>query len=126
MRIAIPNLPGRVAAGELARLSDAIAVIAELSERVGTELGRRLLRDDDRGGGTSVLTATAGDQYGPIVVQRIQYGSLWFRQLLDAAPAFGAGALAASGTTAIVVKRARRSRGCGPCLVIHADDGATQ
>ncbi|MDI9894725.1 pentapeptide repeat-containing protein [Rhodococcus sp. IEGM 1381] len=109
VRIAIPDLPGGMDAGELARLSDAIAVVAEMSQRVGAELGRRLLRDDDRGRGTSVLTATAGDDFGPIVLQRIQYGSLWFHQLWDAAPAFAAGAAAVAGPAAIVVKRARES-----------------
>ena len=71
VRIGIPELRGGMPAGELARLSDAITVIAELSQRVGVELKQWMLSEDDRGGGTSVLTATAGDEFGPIVVRRI-------------------------------------------------------
>lgn len=107
VRIAIPRLPGRVAAGELARLSDAITVIAELSERVGAELGRRFLPDDDKGGVISVLTATAGEPYEPIVVRRIQYGSPWFQELWDAAPVVGAAVATASASAAVIAKRTR-------------------
>ncbi|MBJ7321735.1 MAG: pentapeptide repeat-containing protein [Rhodococcus sp.] len=111
VRIGIPDLTGGMDPGELARLSDAITVIAELSQRVGAELGRRLLGDDDRGGGTSVLTATAGDEFGPIVVRRIQYGSPYFQELLDAAGPYlaggGAGMATATATAAVVAKRAR-------------------
>ncbi|OZF26018.1 pentapeptide repeat-containing protein [Rhodococcus sp. 14-2483-1-2] len=111
VRIGIPVLPGGMDPGELARLSDALTVIAELSQRVGAELGRRLLRDDDRGGGTSVLTATAGDEFGPIVVRRIQYGSPYFQEFWDAAGPYiaagGAGMATATATATVVAKRAR-------------------
>jgi uncharacterized protein YjbI with pentapeptide repeats len=107
VRVGIPVLPGGMDPGELTRLSDAIAVIAELSERVGAELGRRLLRDDDRGGGASVLTATAGDEFGPIVVRRIQYGSPWFQELWDAAGPYLAGGGAGMATATVAAKRAR-------------------
>ncbi|WP_256986329.1 MULTISPECIES: pentapeptide repeat-containing protein [unclassified Rhodococcus (in: high G+C Gram-positive bacteria)] len=109
VRIGIPQLRGGMDPGELVRLSDAIAVIAELSQRVGVELRQRMLSEDDGGGGTSVLTATAGDEFGPIVVRRIQYGSPYFQELWDAAGPYlaGGGAGMAATTAAVVAKRAR-------------------
>ncbi|OZF38242.1 pentapeptide repeat-containing protein [Rhodococcus sp. 14-2483-1-2] len=105
VRIALPELRTGIGPAELAGLSNAIAVIAELSERVGVELGRRLSGDIGNGG-TAVLISAAGDSFAPIVVQRVQYGSPLVVEVWDAVwPYLATGGVGA--TAGIVVKSLR-------------------
>lgn len=79
VRIAIPELPGGMPASELARLSDAIAAIAELSQRVGVELGQRMLREATGVAGPASLLQRPGMSSGRLLCSAFSMGAPGFR-----------------------------------------------